>query len=401
MNPQTDRQFDDHNVRTSWWLDLDDRASDDDSVGPARRVEVAVRCRACWGQGEARIVADELRFELNCRVCGQRVDDRQAGDEWQRMMREANRDMAGSRVGRPQEYAEDAKFVLKLLPEMDRDKAKFEERVEKATRDAVQRSKRDKLTRLDFEERGTPGFLYLQACALVAGLNAAPRDISLAGPPDALQELLGDDALSQSITPGGQLEISLAAPDSPRAQQEMLRRMGGALMASFSAAFACEVGLKAILLTRTDVAVKSHNLSTLFGDLPGDCQKRLLGDFAGLDDAFEKYGRTFDAWRYFEPDAGPDAFLGLVDLERVRALEKAARVIIDEGTIAGLQHDVHRDWKMLVEPSFSLDQDGKMAVNWDGPSSSRHLSGQFGGHETAIDWETILALDPPNSEQVD
>lgn len=203
MNRQTDRQVEDHNVCTSWWRDLDDRAPDDGSVGPARRVEVAVRCRACWGQGEARIVADELSFELSCRVCDRRVGGRPAGDEWQRMMREADRDMAGARVGRPQEFAGDAKFVLKLLPEMDRDRVKFEERVEKATRDAVQRSKRDKLTRLDFEERGTPGFLYLQACAFVAGLNAAPRDISLARPPDALQELLGDDALSQSITPGG------------------------------------------------------------------------------------------------------------------------------------------------------------------------------------------------------
>lgn len=397
MEPHNEQQGSDYGVFASWRHPFDDRGPEDQSIGPARRVDISVRCVNCWGQGEALITSTDACVGLNCQVCDRRVDDWQAGHEWQRMTREAGRDQSGARVGRPQEYADDAKFVLKLLPEMDRDRAKFEERVEKTTRDAVQRSKRDRLTRLDFEERGTPGFFYLQACAFVAGLNAAPRDISLAAPPDALQELLGDDALSQSITPGGQLEISLSAPDSPRAQQEMLRRMGGALMASFSAAFACEVGLKAILLTRTDVAVKSHNLSTLFGDLPGDCQKRLLGDFAGLDDVFEKYGRTFDAWRYFEPAAGPDAFLGLVDLERVRALEKAARVIIDEGAIVGLQHDIRHDWKMLADPSVRPDQDGQMAVTWDGSFSTVHLSGQFGGHETAIDWETILSLDPPIS----
>jgi hypothetical protein len=398
MGPQNEQQGWDFGVFSSGWRHFDDRAPDDQSIGPARRVEIAVRCVDCWSQGEALITSADACLRLSCQVCGRRVDGRDAKRHWQRMLHEAERDLPGARVGRAQEYAEDAHFALKLLPEMDRDKAKFEERIETAKRAAAQQSNQGKLTRLDFKEPGTPGFFYLQACAFVAGLTAAPRDISLAALPRALQEQLGDDALSLTMNPAGQLEISLAAPVPARTQEEMLRRMGSVLTAGFAAAFACEVGIKAILLTRTDVAAKSHNLSTLFGDLPEDCQKRLRGDFAGLDNVFMKYGRAFDAWRYLEPQAGLDAFLGLVDLERVRALEKAARVIIDEGAIAGLQHDVDSDWKMLAEPSDSPDQGGRMAVNWDGPSSSLHLSGQLGGHETAIDWGTILALDPPISE---
>ena len=49
-----------------------------------------------------------------------------------------------------------------------------------------------------------------------------------------------------------------------------------------TAAFACEVGMRAILMTRLDEAERKHDLRTLYDALPADSRERLEADFAGI-----------------------------------------------------------------------------------------------------------------------
>ena len=44
----------------------------------------------------------------------------------------------------------------------------------------------------------------------------------------------------------------------------------------------------------------------------------------------------FDKWRYFERDVGVKGLSAMIDVDRARALCKAARVILDEAEMAGL-----------------------------------------------------------------
>lgn len=290
MNPPTEPQGGDTNAYRSWWHSFDDRASDDRSIGPARRVEIAVRCARCWGQASALMAADDRCRELSCLVYGRRLDAEDSERQWHRMVDEANRNVAGARVGGRSAYAENAKFVLKLLPEMDRDRARFEGRVKKAQRTAAQKSNRSRLTRLDFDENGTVGFLFLQASALVAGLNAAPREISVAPHAHALTDELGHSAVVGSQDAAHLQATAPPAPAQIGVVEDMVRRMGVALMAGQSAAFACKLGLKAILLTRTDEASKTHDLAKLYDELPEDCRSRMRGDFSGLETVLRDYG---------------------------------------------------------------------------------------------------------------
>ena len=56
----------------------------------------------------------------------------------------------------------------------------------------------------------------------------------------------------------------------------MMARMGTAVVAGMVAAFACEVGMKAILITRRDEAEKTHDLGKLNEALPEDVSRKRL-----------------------------------------------------------------------------------------------------------------------------
>ncbi len=106
------------------------------------------------------------------------------------------------------------------------------------------------------------------------------------------------------------------------------------------AAFACELTLKAISLTCTDEAKKTHDLLELFEHLPEESRDRLEADFSTIRDVLRQNRGNFGAWRYFEAEVGTDAFGGVIDPQRTLSLAKAARVILDEAEYVGLTGSV-------------------------------------------------------------
>lgn len=380
-------------VDLKWSLDLPDRVSDDLTIGPARRVDIAGRCANCWGQCLAIVDGGDRYVGLACRVCSQNVDEANVEREQKRMEAEARYNLPGARVGRGAEYDETARFVLKILPDMDRNREKFSQRIEEARGKAQMDPRRkEKLTRLDFEEPGTPGHLFLQASALVSGFSSLPPEISAISPSDFDFENLPSNIEFPAVDSPGQLKMKGSVPIKESANERMIDRMGMAMTAGFGAAFACEVGMKAILLTRLDEAEKSHDLSVLYMSLPEDCRERLQGDFPGILDIMKKYRHTFGRWRYFEPGAGQAAVSVLVNLEQIRGLQKAARIIVDEGVIAGLQYDINVQYKYDWGFTVSVNDDLTSSTVPDTDSGSTKISMEIGGHESAIPWDDILSL---------
>ena len=154
--------------------------------------------------------------------------------------------MPRARVGRGSKYDEEARFVLKILPDMDRDQAQFEQRV--AARRKAEPKKRC-LGRRDCPP-GTAGYLYAQACASVSGLDNLPREMSAIALSDVdfgEPRILGVEGPSAD-TP---LRVSAEVPASLRKPSDsaLMARMGTSMVAGMTAAFACEIGMKAILMT--------------------------------------------------------------------------------------------------------------------------------------------------------
>ena len=304
------------------------------------------------------------------------------------MALEAERNLPSVRVGRRAEYDEKANFVLKILPDMDRNKAEFEQRIDAAKRGAQPKRQR---TRRKFEEPGTAGYLYLQASALVSGLGALPRDRSAVSLSD-LDFENPSDLKGPKVGEAGDVQMSVQVPQKPSSSGRLLERMGTALIAGFAAAFACEVGMKAILMTRLDGFEMTHDLMKLFESLPEDCRERLQGDFTGIVEILGKYRHVFDkTGRYFEPGTDQDAFLALVDTDRIWGLEKAARVIVDEGVVAGLQYDVDLKYEVDIRAHTPIDGDGHFTIRPDDLTTSTRVRVGVVGHESAIPWDAILS----------
>ena len=150
------------------------------------------------------------------------------------------------------------------------------------------------------------------------------------------------------------------------------------MVAGMVAAFACEVGMKAVLLTRNDEAKKTHDLLDLYEALPEDSQKRLEADFAGVANILKDNRDTFGRQRYFEQRIDGDAFKALVNTERGQGLGKAARVIVDECVVSGLHYDID------IEGEFNFTaKPGDVQYR-------EHYKVNVTGHEAAIPWEKIM-----------
>ena len=102
-------------------------------------------------------------------------------------------------------------------------------------------------------------------------------------------------------------------------------------------AFACELAMKAISLTCKDEAIKTHDLLDLFHALPEESQSRITADYLEIEEVIDQGRQTFGKWRYFERNVGENGLRAMIDTARVRALGKAARVILDEAETVGLQ----------------------------------------------------------------
>ena len=136
------------------------------------------------------------------------------------------------------------------------------------------------------------------------------------------------------------------------------------------------MGLKAILMTRADEFEKTHDLKDLYDALPADCRRRLEADFPQIAEVLSTRREAFDKWRYFHPNENRDAINNLIDSDGARALAKAARVLIDEGLISGLNFEL----KVGPEIEYEVDIEG---------TERRFGQVQITGSESAINWDDV------------
>lgn len=303
--------------------------------------------------------------------------DREARD----MLIEVENNLSPARVGRPSKYRDAANFVLKVFPSMDASPPQRVAEREHAARAMKQR--RGWLNRRDVP-LGKAGYLYLQARLILSGIESLPHHVPVVSLTDFS---FGEPRITDvAARPTGELHLSAEIPAAHRrpSDQELMARMGRTMVAGLASAFACEVGMKALLLTRTDQAKRTHDLLKLFEALPEDARRRLEADYRGIPDALGRHRHTFDKWRYLEQSAGESGFGALVDTDRAWELGKAARVILDECVIAGLTGEVG------VGSTFEL------AAGGGEPSFSQRVHLQVTGGEAAVPWEHLLV-----SEKVD
>ena len=369
---------------SSEWREFGDRTADQPGIGPARRVEMKPRCADCWGPVVELHDTDGSWMSLECQVCGRAVGTVEAVRESERMHREAEDNIPRARVGRGAVYCGSSRFVLKILPDMDRDKSAFDQRVA-ASRAAEPRP--GYLGRRDFP-KGTPGYLFAQASAIVAGLNRLPREMAVISLSDfdfGEPQIVG----VEGPTTEAPVRIRATIPVEHRKPSSIaiMERMGTTMAAGMLAAFACELGMKAISMTRLDEVRRTHDLLRLFDNLPEDSRDRIQADFAGIGDVLKHHRHTFDKWRYFEHNVAEAAMTALVDTDRVSGLGKAARVLIDECVVAGLQYDINVDTTL------------EFTAGADSLSQTDQIGLSLTGHENAIPWDSVLASEQDGGGQ--
>ena len=156
----------------NWWVDFDDH-----HAGEAPAAAIKGRCTSCWGRLVGRLNGDGRWVGIECRPCGTSVEGEEASREMERMCQEVIDNLPKVRRCLPAKYREDAKFVLKILPDMERNKAYFNKRIAAK----IEEKRMEKwLSRHDFPEgEAGPGYLYLQASAFMAGIDRLPREMSV------------------------------------------------------------------------------------------------------------------------------------------------------------------------------------------------------------------------------
>ena len=346
---------------------------DDHSTYKATGATIVGRCTYCWGRLVGRLDGDERWTGIECRLCGISVDGEDAMSEMERMRCEEVANLPKVCWGLAAEYREDAKFVLKILPDMDRNKAHVDKRI--AAKIEEERRK-GWLSRHDFPG-GTAGYLYLQAGIFLAGIESLPRvqsvipysDLDFEEPRISGLEVAEDGSTHVS----GKIAGRFRRPPGP----ELKKSAGLHLMLGMTSAFACELVLKAILITRLDEAKKTHDLLKLYNHLPEDSRARLKADFAEIEDVLEQGRHTFEKWRYFDTNGGKEAIQAMVNYQRAFALAKAARVIVDEGEIAGLDGEVE------VKVEGDVEMDGGDA------SYQEQVDLHVTGEESSIPWDLL------------
>ena len=212
---------------------FDDGRADNRRARPAHEVDLSRRGMDCWGLIAGKKEPAGRCHRIECPVCGRIVDGEDA------MGREADDKMAAARVGRPANYRADARFVLKLLPDMDRDKEKVDQRIEASLEEG---RKRGRLTRHEMPP-GTAGYLYAQARAFLAGvghLSDEKAALALADFEYGEPHLVGVDgsAGEGTLHVTGRVPVVYRRPSG----RELMERMGTALVTAMAGAFACELG---------------------------------------------------------------------------------------------------------------------------------------------------------------
>ena len=367
-----EQQADSVTVEIDWWVDFDDHRA-----GEAAAAAIKGRCTKCWGRLVGQLEGKKRWTEIKCRVCGRSVEGIDAVREMENMCREADDNLPAVRRGLAAKYREDAKFVLKILPDMDRNTAHFDKHV--AANIAAGRKKAT-ISRHDFP-KGTAGYLYLQACTFMAGTTSLPYEKSVIQYSDydfETPRISGIDVENN----GSEVRVSAKAPhrNPQSAKRVMVERMGLVMMSGMTVAFACELALKAILITRHHEAKKTHDLLDLYKELPEDSKTRLKADFSEIEDVLKNGRHIFGRWRYFETNVGEEGMQGMFNDVRVSMLARAARVLIDEGGIAGLSYEV------------KVNMDAELRRNGadDDASYVEEFQLKITGTEAPIPWDLLL-----------
>ena len=338
---------------------------------PAPAVDVEGRCGDCWGQVAGNKDAEGRWTRLECRVCGLAYDGDQAHGEVRLMIVEYKNNLPRARLGQPSRYRNDGRFFLKILPDMVRDVAMIDARMAAKRKEG---RKGGYFTRTEFRN-GDAGNFYFQACALMGGLGQLPQDFDLIPPLNDVRKRLHLREIAEDEE-GGRRRL-LVEGEVELSEPELVRNAGATLLTTMAAGFACEVGLKAILMTRVDEFEKTHDLKELYDALPADCRERLEADFPRIAEVLSERREAFDKWRYFHPNENSEPINNLIDSDGARDLAKAARVLIDEGLIAGLNHKV----RVGPEIRYEIDEGGR---------ERRFGKAEITGSESSIDWDVSL-----------
>ena len=316
-------------VPLEWDVDLDTMTT---TLGDNAQISLMGRCSRCWGNLLGRLDDDGKWTGIKCRVCGITVEEEMAGEEYKTMLRQTVRNLVNMQwFGRAPEYG-DVAFVQKIFPTLDRlSGAELAARVDEKL---SEKRKPKRLNRHDFPP-GSAGFLFIQAHILMAGLTelSYPDEMSVADFPDIRPK---DD---------GSLDVTLSLEglknDPDHSGTRLRNRMGTTMIEAMTAAFACELAMKAICLTCTHEAPKTHDLTELYDSLPSPSKRRLAADYPEIVETLNAARQTFGKWRYFEVNVGEKGIQTMIDVPRAHALGRAARVILDEALMVGLGASVH------------------------------------------------------------
>lgn len=321
----------------------------DHEVGKEGEAALKARCTRCWGAVEGRFDhTTRIPETIRCRVCGKTLNGDDAKDEFLRMQDEDSRNMFNMAFELNFKCRDDAIFTTKWFPYMERQSE--EEILQRIQNAASKEPKKGWLNRNAFPA-GSAGFLFLQARVLMSGIERLPRDLSVV----RLSEIEFNDDGSARVY----LSKEELGEHTETREYELTKRLGSTMTVAMMSAFACELAMKAIRLTRTDEARKTHDLWRLYCDLPPDSKDRIEADFPDVASVLKSARYTFDKWRYFEANVGGHGLSAMIDTERSFDLAKAARVILDEAAMVGL--------------GYSLDINVDQRVTETGDSRSVHI----------------------------
>ena len=325
-------------VKIEWNWDFDDVWHEMKSIGSEDqnrasgeegRFRLKGRCRRCWGGLIGKGGREPAPTAIRCRVCHILLEGDEAREEYQRMSEQDGWNTFNMVLGMPTKYRDDATFVTKIFPHIDRQSA--EEFARHTNAAARTEPRKGWLNRHHFPG-GSAGFLFLQARALMSGVQRLPREFSVTRFWDIDMH---EDGSATVHVPTEELR-----EHSKTSEYELMKRLGSTMTISMMSAFACELAMKAIRLTRMDEARKSHDLWRLYRDLPEDSTARIEEDFPGVRSVLKNARHTFDKWRYFEANVGGHGMSAMIDTDRAFSLAKAARVLLDEAEMMGLGYSV-------------------------------------------------------------
>lgn len=323
--------------KVEWGLNMESE-SNGNIAGKCFRWTTKGRCKRCWDGLFGRTDDSGAITGIKCRSCGALVASPRAHEEDQRMVEELSSNLLNLRFCKLPAY-NDGPFAYKIFPQMDRlTGEEFKERLRTAR---GQGGSPGKLTRSDFPE-GTPGYFFLQAQVLIAGIRQPIKasELSVLRFPDV--ELKPDGSAVAHFS-RKELRKSLW-----QQEYEFIGRLGNTMSNSMMSAFACELAMKAISLTCKNEAKKIHDLIELYDDLPQRCRERIEADYPDIRDVLQHGRKTFDSWRYFQHAPGEKGMRAMIDSDRARSLAKSARVILDEAQMMGLSGKVKIDGKQNV-----------------------------------------------------